>query len=218
MSDWFNDDNNNTENSNDSFGFFGSEAEESTDNALETDNAYESEQPDTKTGFISRIKNKLGSKQFTLLIISIVGLSIIIAVALIFGNDVGQKPTKQTENKVTQQPQPTQKPIQSSSYSDWTDMTGAAFDTGSEKTAIFTVTDYKMYARNTGGKVAPLEIRVELWGALAGYDGVYKVDVPYDTISVIQQLNTQQGDPLSFQVKYKVGTYNGSKIIYDITP
>lgn len=220
MSSWYDDDETTSAGS-DTFGFFGDDAEAGASD-LGTDTGAENASEDTSEGqgAIGRFKSNIGKKNFTLLIIMLVGMAIIVIVALVFGSDAGEKPntnkTQQTQQSQTQQP--VQQPTASNSNTDWKDMTGAKFETGAEKTALFTVTDYKMYARSTGGKVAPLEIRVELWGAIAGYDGIYKVDVPYDTLAVIEQLTASKSDPLSFNVTFRVGTYGENKVIYDITP
>ena len=212
MSNWYDDENENTSEQNESFGFFG-ETPENTD--VTTD-----EQVEEPQGKLSSFKERVGKKNFTLIIIMLVGMAIIIAVSLIFGADTSNKKDNQgKQQQATQQAQSTQQPVkQSTGYADWKDMTGATFTTGTEKTAQFTVTDYKLYARNTGGKVAPLEVRVEVWGALAGYDGLYKLDVPYATIAAIIDYETNKNEALSFPVTFKVGTYGENKVIYDITP
>lgn len=212
MSNWYDDENENTSEQNESFGFFG-ETPENTD--VTTD-----EQVEEPQGKLSSFKERVGKKNFTLIIIMLVCMAIIIAVSLIFGADTSNKKDNQgKQQQATQQAQSTQQPVkQSTGYADWKDMTGATFTTGTEKTAQFTVTDYKLYARNTGGKVAPLEVRVEVWGALAGYDGLYKLDVPYATIAAIIDYETNKNEALSFPVTFKVGTYGENKVIYDITP
>lgn len=222
MSSWYDDDDT-TSSSSDSFGFFGDDTEAGAAdiNNADSDAATSVEDDSESQGALSKFKNNIGKKNFTLLIILLVGMAIIVIVALVFGSDAGKKPNtnnkQQTQQTQTQQPVQ-QQPVKTNSDSDWKDMTGAKFETGAEKTALFTVTDYKLYARSTGGKVAPLEIRVELWGAIAGYDGIYKVDVPYDTLAVIDQLTASKGDPLSFNVTFRVGTYGENKVIYDVTP
>ncbi len=217
MSSWYDDDET-TSSGSDTFGFFGDDA--ATEGAPSDDTSSEGEDTaEAGGGPFGKFKNNIGKKNFTLLIIMLVGMAIIVIIALVFGSDSGQKPNtnKQQTTQQQQSQQTVQQPVTNNS-TDWKDMTGAKFETGAEKTALFTVTDYKLYARSTGGKVAPLEVRVELWGALAGYDGIYKIDAPYDTLAVIEQLNTSKGDPLSFNVKFRVGTYGENKVIYDLTP
>lgn len=218
MADWFDSDDNTTD-TNESFGFFGEEdAGNSTTTAETTTDT--AEQGETG-GKLDSFKERVGKKNFVLIIIMLVGAAIIVVVSLIFGAD-SNKPKETTQSKPTQQVSQnttTTKPAQTTSgYADWKDMTGATFETGVEKTALFTVTDYKLYARNSGGKVAPLEVRVEVWGAIAGYDGLYKLDVPYDLISYIDSHSSVEDDPVSFNVTFKVGVYGENKVIYDITP
>lgn len=212
---WYDDDD--TTSTSDGFGFG---LEETTDATESTTDGLDAET--TSSSKFGSFKERIGKKNFTLLLILLAGTALVVIVALVFGSDTSKSTNSNDKQHTTQQTiqQPTKKPSAQTStgYADWKDMTGATFTTGSEKTAQFTVTDYKLYARNSGGSVAPLEVRVEAWGAIAGYDGIYKIDVPYATIAVILEYETSKDEPLSFPVTFKVGTYDKNKVIYDITP
>lgn len=203
---WYDDEDDN-QLTNDSFGF----APSQSDNSAQDNEQSNNEEDSTKKG----ITNKLGKKRVVLLTLILVATILIVVVSLVFGGS-STKPEKEQQEVSNITTVPTATPKSTNSTSDWLDMTGATFESGVEHTSRFVMTNHKLYVRKTGGTIAPLEIRLELWGAIDGYDGIYKIDVPYGTLEAANVWKNENGAPLSFKISFKVGTYNGSKIIYDI--
>lgn len=212
---WYDEDENeSTGSTNDDFGFFDNAAADASNALADNNDGQVSE----NTSPVGKFKDRVGKKNFVLIICMLVGTLILVLITLIFGKE----PEEQQKNKVTPKPQQQvqQQPQQQvviKNNTDWQDATGATFTEGIEATARFTVTDYKMYMRRAGSENDPLEVRVEVWGSISGYSGLYKLDVPYATIAAKTYFETQ-GNQLAFDVVFKVGTSKNNKVIYDITP
>lgn len=211
---WYDDDETEvTSGGNDDFGFFDNSAAE-TGTDTPTENADSSSDA---SGPIGKFKNRIGKKNFAIILAMFIGMFIIIGVVLIFGKEDKPAEEKVTPTPVvqqqTQQQQTQQKPV--TSTSDWKDVTGATFEPGVTTKSQFNVTEYKMYMRTAG--TGALEVRVEVSGSIDGYSGTYKLDVPYGTIAAIKQYE-QEGKTLSFPVTISVGKSKDNKVIYDITP
>lgn len=104
---------------------------------------------------------------------------------------------------------------ESSSYSnsdydiDYTEITGEddieLNDSLSDLT--FTITDIKHYAKSDD---TTLRVKTVLKGAISGYTGTYELEVPYS-----KGIKLSIGD--SFNVKCRLGSYNGKNVIEEIS-
>lgn len=71
----------------------------------------------------------------------------------------------------------------------------------------FTITDIKHYAKSDANT---LRVKTVLKGAISGYTGTYELEVPYS-----KGIKLAIGD--SFNVKCRLGSYNGKNVIEEIS-
>ena len=103
----------------------------------------------------------------------------------------------------------------SSSYSDSNYDSGYVEITGEDAIELndslsdltFTITDIKHYAKSDENT---LRVKTFLKGAISGYTGTYELEVPYS-----KGIKLSIGD--SFNVKCRLGSYNGKNVIEEIS-
>lgn len=104
---------------------------------------------------------------------------------------------------------------ESSSYSDSNYNSGYTEITGEDDIELndnlsdltFTITDIKHYAKSDE---TTLRVKTVLKGAISGYTGTYELEVPYS-----KGIKLSIGD--SFNVKCRLGSYNGKNVIEEIS-
>lgn len=204
------------------FGVFG-DTSSSDKSTFTTEDETDVTSSKLKDGLLSRIQNNIGKQKFRMLVLVFIGTLIIVAVFLFFGKDI--KNSNTTKNKkVEQQVQERQSGKNQTSIStqqkqslqvtskntDWVDIGDLSIETGSSYDSTFTIIEVHTFARNTTGQIAGIELRTELWGALDGFDGIYKIEVPYADKSIYTT-------GLRINVCYKLGLSDQTKVVYDLT-
>lgn len=167
-----------------------------------------------------------------IIVAGVVGLFVILILARIFlghrsvnsetdassNNELVQSSTVVEENNDTDKNESAKEILnnsESSSYSNsnydsgYTEITGedAIELNDSLSDLTFTITDIKHYAKSDE---TTLRVKTVLKGAISGYTGTYELEVPYS-----KGIKLSIGD--SFNVKCRLGSYNGKNVIEEIS-
>ena len=215
----------------DDFDAFGDSSSDDED-ASEDDGDSDSDSDEFDT-FETENKEKDGKGlAVKIIVVGVVGLFVILILARIFlghksanseadassNKEWTQSSTVVEENNATDKNESAKEILnnsESSSYSDSNYNSGYTEITGEDAIELndnlsdltFTITDIKHYAKSDE---TTLRVKTVLKGAISGYTGTYELEVPYS-----KGIKLSIGD--SFNVKCRLGSYNGKNVIEEIS-
>ena len=156
-------------------------------------------------------KKLFDSKKLTLLALFLVGVVIVIIVTSVYQGDSEESTSKSetTTSQTSTQPTTSTTTV-SKSDTDWIELDDDFdLETVSDNEGTLTITEVKLLGRKTTGTLAPIELQVEVAGALSGYDGIFKTILPYKALKAVKP-------GITLNITYKTGKSGDKTIIYDV--